>query len=129
MRKEIIILGICLLLIASFSGCIENQNSNIRTENKTLYVDDDGDSDYTTIQEAVDNCIDGDTIFVYSGTYNENLTITKSISIIGENKNTTIISYPDYDSSTQFNIIEIVGDNSRIENFKIKARCYSAYVV
>ncbi|MDY6864735.1 MAG: hypothetical protein SVY15_02005 [Halobacteriota archaeon] len=34
----------------------------------TWYVDDDGGSDFTTIQDAVDAASDGDTIIVRDGT-------------------------------------------------------------
>ena len=40
--------------------------------------------DYSTIQAAINAAIDGDTINVRSGTYNENLLINKSIKLIGE---------------------------------------------
>ncbi len=49
----------------------------------TLYVGDTVDYTYTSIQEAIDNSKDGDTIFVYPGNYTENLIINKSISLIG----------------------------------------------
>jgi len=39
--------------------------------------------DYSTIQGAVDAAIDGDTISVGSGTYNENLIINKNINLVG----------------------------------------------
>jgi hypothetical protein len=35
----------------------------------TLYVDDDGSVEFTSIQEAIDNAVEGDTIYVYNGTY------------------------------------------------------------
>ena len=46
---------------------------------------------YATIQEAVDNASDGDAILVRAGTYQETITIDKTIWIIGENNQTTII--------------------------------------
>lgn len=48
-------------------------------------------TDYATIQEAINHAKSGNRIFVRSGTYNENIIIKKSIIIIGENKETTII--------------------------------------
>ncbi len=39
--------------------------------------------DYSTIQAAIDAAIDGDTISVGSGTYNENIVINKNIKLIG----------------------------------------------
>ena len=43
------------------------------------------------IQDLIDNADEGDTIYVPSGTYFENILINKSINLIGENKDTTII--------------------------------------
>ncbi len=59
----------------------------------TLYVGGTGPNNYTSIQDAIDNASKGDTVFVYaySSPYYENVIIDKSINLIGENKNTTII--------------------------------------
>jgi parallel beta-helix repeat protein len=46
---------------------------------------------YQTIQEAIDAANSGDEIFVYSGTYYGNVIVNKILSLIGENKNNTII--------------------------------------
>ncbi len=60
---------------------------------KTLYVGGTGPNNYTSIQDAIDDAYPGDTIFVYSGIYRENIDIgfKKDIKVIGENKYTTII--------------------------------------
>jgi nitrous oxidase accessory protein len=64
---------------------------------KTLYVDDDAspgwydEIHFKTIMDAINSSDDGDNVLVYNGTYYENVTITKSISLIGENKYSTII--------------------------------------
>ena len=58
---------------------------------KTIYVDDNGNKDYQTIKEAIYNAIPGDTIYVYNGTYSEYFAINKSINLIGEDKEKTII--------------------------------------
>jgi hypothetical protein len=48
--------------------------------------------DYFTIQEGIDNSVNGDTILVSAGTYFENINFNgKNISIIGENRETTMI--------------------------------------
>ena len=57
------------------------------TESTTIIVPDD----YPTIQEAINNAGEGDTVYVRAGTYYENLIINKTVSLFGENKSTTII--------------------------------------
>lgn len=60
----------------------------VEAEAKTIVVPDD----YSTINLAIDSAFDGDIIFVRSGTYNETLLLNKSLSLVGENKETTIIN-------------------------------------
>jgi parallel beta-helix repeat protein len=46
---------------------------------------------YSTIQEAINHAGDGDTVFVRAATYNENVILNVSISLIGESRETAII--------------------------------------
>ncbi|HEC94349.1 MAG TPA: hypothetical protein ENI45_00095 [Thermoplasmatales archaeon] len=59
------------------------------------YVDDEpgGDppEDYTSIQDAINNASPGDIIYVYNGTYRENIIIDRSIELLGESKSGTVI--------------------------------------
>ena len=59
----------------------------------TLYVGGSGEGNYTTIQSAINHAYDGDTVFVYDegSPYYEHLIVNKSINLIGEDKNTTVI--------------------------------------
>ena len=54
---------------------------------RTITVPDE----YPTIQAAIGNATDGDTIFVKKGTYHENIGIDKQVSLIGEDRDSTII--------------------------------------
>jgi len=47
---------------------------------------------YSSIQEAINNADHGDTIFVSSGTYYENVVVNKTVSLIGEDVSSTIIN-------------------------------------
>lgn len=80
-----------IILILLFSSIIPIASSYKTCSNKIIYVDDDGTADYTNIQDAIDNASDGDTVFVFNGTYYETLALVKSIRLQGENKYTTII--------------------------------------
>ena len=71
-----------------------NLKTSIKQNNgTTLFVGGSGPGNYTNIQDAIDDASDGDTIFVYSGVYPADIIIDKSISLIGENQDNTIIEY------------------------------------
>jgi nitrous oxidase accessory protein len=62
---------------------------SVKAEARTIVVPDD----YATISLAIENALDGDTVFVKRGTYHEEeININKSISLIGEGINETILS-------------------------------------
>jgi len=60
---------------------------------KTLYVGGTGEGNYTRIQGAINHASVGDTVFVYddSAPYRENIVVERTISLIGENRDTTVI--------------------------------------
>jgi parallel beta-helix repeat protein len=96
MKTKIIGILICMLLITSAAvpivgHVLKNFNYESIGDRGTIYVDDDGGADYTKIQDAVDNATSGDTIYVYAGTYNENIVVSITINLVGEDKDTTII--------------------------------------
>lgn len=70
MAKKLLAIGIILLFLfcnIPFTTLSDDNSGNLG--GKTLYVDDEGDGDYTCIQDAIDNANEGDTILVYSGNY------------------------------------------------------------
>ena len=83
----------------------------VEAEPKTIVVPDN----YGTIQEAIDQAVESDTIFVRQGTYNENLTITKSLFLTGENSITTII-----DGGNNGTGILVQADNVTVHGFTVK---------
>jgi len=71
---------------------LEKQSTISTLDGNTLYVGGSGPNNYTKIQDAIDNASNGDTVFVYNGTYYEShIEINTSIRLIGENKTNTII--------------------------------------
>ncbi|MBE3139860.1 MAG: right-handed parallel beta-helix repeat-containing protein, partial [Thermoplasmata archaeon] len=97
MKRKCLAVGIILLfvgtcIVPSIAQNIEKP-SQTTSRGNWLYVGGSGPGNYTKIQDAIDNASDGDTVFVYddSAPYYEEVWIRKSISLIGENKNTTNI--------------------------------------
>jgi len=91
-KKTLAVIVICLMVLMSLPAVmgsneyfVENLDGNI------LYVGGSGAGNYTAIQGAIDNATIGDTVFVYSGIYFENIVVDKSITLTGEDKTTTII--------------------------------------
>jgi parallel beta-helix repeat protein len=74
-----------------------------------------GQGNFTKIEDAINSANSGDTIFVHSGTYYENLLINKTITIIGENRDSTII----YGSEDE-PVIKVNADGVSISEFTIQ---------
>ena len=73
--------------------------------------------DYPKIQDAINAASPGDIIQVGNGTYNENIIVNKSVSLIGENSSNTIVD----GSGTERDVIVIANaHNVRIEGFTIQ---------
>jgi len=92
--------------------------SNIRptkAEPKTWIVDDDGPADFHTIQEAINAANPQDTIYVRAGVYYENIVVNKTVSLIGVDKDTTII-----DGRAGGNVISIIANQVTVSGFTIQ---------
>jgi len=104
----------------NYNGNLNNKIVNYNTNN-IKYVGGSGPGNFTLIQNAIDNATDGDIIFVYNGSYHEFLHINKSITLIGENRNETLIigDYDVLDVDYEDIVITISADNVKILNFTI----------
>lgn len=81
----------------------------------TLIVNETGDNGaYTIIQDAIDDASHGDTVFVYNGTYNENVIVNKTINLTGEDRNSTIIH-----GDGNGDVINVTADWVNISGFTI----------
>jgi parallel beta-helix repeat protein len=90
-RNMSLLLG---LMLCTCAVAIVDMNIDMITSKgsaATLYVGT-GPGNYTTIQFAIDMAQPGDTVFVYSKQYNETLLIDKTLTLMGEDKETTIIN-------------------------------------
>jgi parallel beta-helix repeat protein len=95
MRKnKIIIQSVLLSIIIVLSGCttISPDTSNGDSIPEGLYVSLSEDKEFTSIQNAIDNASDNQTVFVFSGVYNESIIINKTITLMGQDPEKTIIN-------------------------------------
>jgi len=93
------------------------KTSHPLTKGNILYVGGSGPNNYTKIQDAVNASSNGDTVFVYddSSPYVENIVIDTPISLIGEDKNTTII-----DGAINGHGVNITADNVTVIGLTIQ---------
>jgi len=100
------------ILLSSFP------QNEVKAETKTVVVPDD----FSTIQQAIDSTSNGDTVFVKSGTYPGSIYINQSISLIGENPDTTKIIG---DWRLNGTIILIRHNNVNVTGFTVQPSDYS----
>ena len=121
--------SVVLIAVILLSSMAVFQPAPVKAQAKTIVVPDD----YQTITSAIGNATNGDTILVRSGTYegpiNGTISITKSISIIGEHTENTVIKlypaysvtwnmyWPTYDYS---DAITITADSCVLQNLTIQ---------
>ncbi len=111
MRKRGILGPAFLLLLMSLASLVGTLPF-ISGEPTTIIVPDH----YSTIQEAINNANEGDTIFVRNGTYVESIVINRTVSLEGESQEGTVIRIPE----SERDIITITADNVTVQGFTIR---------
>lgn len=109
MRKIFSLLMCILLLVVMFNALFHIQL--VEANPGTITVPDD----YVTIQEAINHANSSDTIFVRADTYYEHIVVNKTLTLIGEDKNTTII-----DGNKTGTVITVEATNVRINGFTVR---------
>lgn len=114
MEKNLVSGTILTLMLISTLALAFNIET-IKAEPTIWTVDDDGTADFWTIQEAINNTqvASGDTIFVYNGTYYEDIVVNKAVSLIGESKDAMICGS-----------ISVETDNVTIQSFTIQGEYF-----
>ena len=119
-KKGLVIAVILLFMgmsVVPSTGTVADKKFSMPTnyDGDTLYVGGDGSGNYTRIQDAIDNASDGDTVFVFddSSPYYEYVIVNKSINLLGENRNTTVINS---------DVVKISANSVNISSFTIQNR-------
>lgn len=105
-----------LLLVVSFSGCMFLDNDSGDAIPDGLYVSINGDKQFSSIQTAIDAAAENETVYVFPGVYNETIKINKTITLMGQNAETTII-----DGNNSGNVIIVINtERCNIKGFTIR---------
>jgi len=94
----------------------EHIQNNVATTNVTVRTQIRVPQDYLTIQQAINAAVTGEIITVAPGVYHEHIGIDKSLTLAGENCNTTII---DGDGETRV-IVLIKASQVTLRGFTIR---------
>jgi len=120
--KKFVLITFSLFLISVLG--LSFNISLIKAHPEIIYVDDNNitgpwngtpEHPYQNITSGLAHAANGDTIFVYNGTYYERLIINKSVSLVGQDKHNTII-----DGNRTGTVIEVTANNVSITEFTIK---------
>jgi parallel beta-helix repeat protein len=104
-----------LLYLAIFSVIVISFDMIENVSSETFYVNTTGSGEaFTSIQDAINAAKDGDTVFVYNGTYYEHIVVNKIINLTGEDRKSTII-----DGSGNDVVVYITADWVNVSGFTI----------
>jgi len=129
--KALAIIIFCFLITSSFvllyfDEFSEASGNEIYVHN-AIYAFRDGSAEhpYASIQYAINLANEGDTIYVFGGTYNETLSLDKRINLIGsvESGNTVISKH-----ESHMYTIDITADYVTLEGFNISEESNSNQV-
>ena len=107
-ERRTITAGILVILIALLYLMLLTKAS----AGEILIVTKDGSGDFLSVQDAIDNSSENDTIRVWEGTYVEHLQINQSVNIIGNGSDITNI-----DGNWSENIVSISTSHVNITGF------------
>jgi parallel beta-helix repeat protein len=126
MGKKIVAIWLSLVMVFGFVVIVDViiDFTSIVRGSSTLYVNETGsDGAFTSIQDAINASNDGDTVYVYNGTYYENVVVNRSINLNGEDRNSTIVN----GGGTGI-VVYVTADWVNITSFTITNGIYGLYL-
>ncbi len=113
----IIFLLVLFCFYPSSTGFKQDLKLLVFNEGNTLYVGGAGPGNYSSIQSAIDDANAGDTVFVFddSSPYFECLFLNKTLSLVGEDREGTVV-----DANHVGSVVEIYADGCLVSGFTLK---------
>ena len=127
-----VVLGIILTALFVGTLALAFNIQPVKADPKTTYVDDDNtlgpwdgtlEHPYQNITSALQHASVNDTIYVYNGTYYEHVVVNKTVSLIGENRSTTII-----DGGGTGRVVKLDAGNAVVRGFTIRNGGYGVFI-
>lgn len=116
--------AVILIFVLASVPLMKYELKHVKAESNVWIVDDDRPADFRAIQDAVDAAQEGDTIKVMAGIYHEHVVVSKSISLTGENRSTTII-----DGNNTGTTVLVTASNVVVEGFTVRNSESGIYVL
>jgi parallel beta-helix repeat protein len=106
-----LIFGLVLIVLSVAILTPPCKIQRVKGASTTIIVPDD----YPTIQAAVNAASDGDTIFVRNGSYYENVVLNKTVTLFGENRETTVI-----DANQRGDCLDVTASGVTVTGFTLQ---------
>jgi hypothetical protein len=119
---RLFILGTLLFAFVLAASPHLSEGATIRFVDDSYSADNAGLNQWTTIQRAINNASNGDTIYIYSGTYAESVTVNKTLNIVGDSRNSTVIDPP------LGNGLNILSNNVNLSSFTVTGATYGVQI-
>ncbi len=113
-RTRWFIYSVPCLLVICLSILFLTAGGGLNVQGATIIADQGGNGDFLTIQDAVDNAADGDTIRIWNGTYTENVVVNRTLTIIGNTTSNVTI-----DGDQDAPVVNITAGHVNITGLKI----------
>lgn len=112
-----LVLTLAIVVGSTFISTMKITYAKETGRSNEYVIAQDGSGDFLTIQDGVDAAVDGDTLIIQEGTYNEEVIIlNKEVNLIGVDKNLCTIQY----NTLSYRHVPLTIAAGRVENLTLR---------